>query len=103
MQTMGLIGGLSWVATADYYRRMNEITNGRLGGAHSAPLVLASVDRELYVDAVIRRRDEDAVLQAGEPPGRTPKRAPDSCTAFLTIVAKTGCTSVGELEMTRRI
>ena len=60
MKTIGVIGGLSWVSTADYYRRLNEITSARLGGVHSAPLVMASVDRQDYVDAVIEREDETA-------------------------------------------
>ncbi len=60
MQKMGLIGGLSWVSTAEYYRLINRMTQKRLGGVHSAPLVLESVDRQSYVDAVIGRQDEAA-------------------------------------------
>lgn len=63
MKKIGIIGGLSWVSTADYYRRLNELTQERLGGVHSAPLVLASVDRQDYVDAVIDRQDEDAACE----------------------------------------
>lgn len=63
MKKIGLIGGLSWVSTAAYYRRLNEITQERLGGVHSAELVLASVDREDYVQAVIHRRDEEAACR----------------------------------------
>jgi aspartate racemase len=51
---------LSWVSTAEYYKRINELIQERLGGVHSADLVLASVDRQHYVDAVIERRDEAA-------------------------------------------
>lgn len=63
MKRIGVIGGLSWVSTADYYRRLNELTQQRLGGVHSAPLILASVDRQDYVDAVIDRKDEDAACR----------------------------------------
>ncbi|MGI9388255.1 MAG: aspartate/glutamate racemase family protein, partial [Methyloligellaceae bacterium] len=63
MKRIGVIGGLSWVSTADYYRRLNELTQQRLGGVHSAPLVLASVDRQDYVDAVIDAQDEDAACR----------------------------------------
>ena len=63
MKKIGVIGGLSWVSTAEYYKRINELVQERLGGVHSADLVLASVDRQDYVDAVIERRDEAA---AGE-------------------------------------
>lgn len=44
MKTMGLIGGLSWSSTAVYYRELNERVQARLGGRHSARLVLWSVD-----------------------------------------------------------
>ncbi|MFD9691260.1 aspartate/glutamate racemase family protein [Kitasatospora sp. NPDC059146] len=44
MKTLGLIGGMSWESTAEYYRTLNELTRDRLGGLHSARLVLHSVD-----------------------------------------------------------
>ncbi|MER7579026.1 aspartate/glutamate racemase family protein [Kitasatospora sp. NPDC097691] len=44
MKTIGLIGGMSWESTAEYYRLINELTRDRLGGLHSARLVLHSVD-----------------------------------------------------------
>lgn len=44
MRTIGLIGGMSWESTVPYYRRINELVNERLGGLHSARLVLVSVD-----------------------------------------------------------
>ncbi|WBP89611.1 aspartate/glutamate racemase family protein [Kitasatospora cathayae] len=44
MKTLGLIGGMSWESTAEYYRTLNELTRDRLGGLHSAQLVLYSVD-----------------------------------------------------------
>lgn len=59
MQRIGLIGGLTWISTAEYYRRLNEIVQERLGGANSADLVLASVNREDFAQAA-DRNDEDA-------------------------------------------
>jgi aspartate racemase len=44
MRTIGLLGGMSWESTAEYYRVVNEAVRDRLGGLHSAPVVLASVD-----------------------------------------------------------
>lgn len=44
MKTIGLIGGMSWESTAEYYRILNERTRERLGGLHSARCVLYSVD-----------------------------------------------------------
>jgi len=44
MQTIGLIGGMSWESTAQYYRLINEQVKERLGGLHSAKIILYSVD-----------------------------------------------------------
>lgn len=44
MQTIGLIGGMSWESTAEYYRIINERVKKRLGGLHSARIILYSVD-----------------------------------------------------------
>lgn len=44
MKTIGLIGGMSWESTVTYYRQINETIKDRLGGLHSAKLVLYSVD-----------------------------------------------------------
>ena len=44
MKTIGLLGGMSWESTQTYYRLLNEGVKGRLGGLHSAKLVLFSVD-----------------------------------------------------------
>jgi aspartate racemase len=44
MRTLGLLGGMSWESTVPYYRRINECVRERLGGLHSARLVLYSVD-----------------------------------------------------------
>lgn len=63
MKKIGMIGGLSWVSTAEYYRRVNEITLERAGGVSSARVVLESVNRQDYVDAVIKRRDEPAACE----------------------------------------
>lgn len=44
MRTLGLLGGMSWESTLPYYRIVNERVRERLGGLHSAKLVLHSVD-----------------------------------------------------------
>lgn len=44
MKTIGLIGGMSWESTVPYYRQINEAIKDRLGGLHSAKIVLYSVD-----------------------------------------------------------
>lgn len=44
MKTIGLLGGMSWESTQTYYRLINEGVKTRLGGLHSAKMVLYSVD-----------------------------------------------------------
>jgi aspartate racemase len=44
MKTIGLLGGMSWESTIPYYRLINEGVKQRLGGLHSASLLLHSVD-----------------------------------------------------------
>jgi aspartate racemase len=44
LKTIGMLGGMSWESTAEYYRLANELVAERLGGLHSAQLLLASVD-----------------------------------------------------------
>lgn len=44
MKTIGLIGGMSWESSLEYYRILNETVKERLGGLHSAKCILHSVD-----------------------------------------------------------
>jgi aspartate racemase len=44
MKTIGLIGGMSWESTAEYYQIINEAVKAQLGGLHSAQVLLYSVD-----------------------------------------------------------
>ena len=44
MKTIGLIGGLSWESSVEYYRVINRETQQRLGGVHSAPCLMYSFD-----------------------------------------------------------
>jgi aspartate racemase len=46
VKTLGLIGGMSWESTAVYYKRINELVRERLGGLHSARLLMWSFDFE---------------------------------------------------------
>ena len=44
MKTIGLIGGMSWESSLEYYRVINEMVKARLGGFHSAKCLMLSVD-----------------------------------------------------------
>jgi aspartate racemase len=61
MRTIGLLGGMSWESTATYYRRINEQVRHRLGGLHSAELLMRSVNFE----DIVGLQKADAWDQAG--------------------------------------
>ena len=44
IKTIGIIGGVSWVSSAEYYRLMNEMVREKLGGLHSAPILMFSIE-----------------------------------------------------------
>ena len=46
MKTIGLLGGMSWESTLDYYRLINQTTKDKLGGLHSAKIAMVSVNFE---------------------------------------------------------
>jgi aspartate racemase len=46
VRTLGLLGGMTWHSTVDYYRLINDGIQKRLGGSHSAELLLLSIDFE---------------------------------------------------------
>ncbi|MEL7050926.1 MAG: aspartate/glutamate racemase family protein [Cyanobacteria bacterium J06588_5] len=49
MKTIGLLGGMSWKSTIEYYRLLNEAVKAELGGLHSAKILMYSVDFEELV------------------------------------------------------
>ena len=44
MKTIGIIGGISWLSSMEYYRLLNEEVNKRLGGVHAGKIILYSVN-----------------------------------------------------------
>jgi aspartate racemase len=67
VKRIGLLGGMSWESSAEYYRLVNEATRQRLGGLHSADCLLRSVD---FADVEQLQRagswEEAGALLAGE-------------------------------------
>jgi aspartate racemase len=61
VKTIGLIGGLSWHSSLEYYRIINETVQARLGGGHSARCVMVSVDYE-EIDALERQNRWDETI-----------------------------------------
>ena len=67
MLTIGLLGGMSWESSAKYYEVINELVRERLGGLHSAPCVLVSVDfAEIEALQTGGRWEEAGALLAAE-------------------------------------
>lgn len=65
MKTIGLLGGMSWESTAEYYRLANELVRDQLGGLHSAKILMHSVDfAEIEAMQVEGRWDDAGVLLA---------------------------------------
>ena len=60
MKKIGLIGGLSYLSTLEYYRRINAMVRERCGGYASAPLVLESLDEAEFLAAMYTDPSEDA-------------------------------------------
>ncbi len=67
MRTIGLLGGMSWESTAIYYRLTNELVRERLGGLHSARILMTSLDfAEVEELQVSGQWDRAGALLAGE-------------------------------------
>jgi len=83
MRMIGLIGGMSWESTAVYYRRINDQVRARLGGLHSAEIIMRSVN---FVDVVALQQagawDEAGALLAGI--GRDLQNAGAGCVLICT-------------------
>ncbi|MGH3509513.1 MAG: aspartate/glutamate racemase family protein [Nocardioidaceae bacterium] len=59
MRTIGLVGGMSWESSAEYYRLLNTGVENRLGGLHSARIVMSSVEFAELTDAEQEGRWDD--------------------------------------------
>lgn len=62
MKVIGILGGMSWESTVSYYQALNQGVKARLGGLHSARLLLHSVDFA-EVEALQHRGDWDALAR----------------------------------------
>jgi len=60
MKTIGLIGGTSWVSSAEYYRIINAEINRRLGGLNSARCILYSINLADFDEKINREKKQDA-------------------------------------------
>lgn len=85
MKTIGLIGGMSWESTIPYYRHINETVKRRLGGLHSAKVVIYSVD----FDEIERLQHQGDWHAAGEVLADAARRLSAAGADFLVICTNT--------------
>ena len=78
MKTIGLIGGLTWYSTLDYYRLLNELVNEKLGGIHSAKIILNSVDFA-EIKVLTEKQDWDALLISMSEAAKSIEKAGADC------------------------
>ena len=83
MKTIGMIGGMSWESTVPYYRIVNETVGKRLGGLHSAKVVLVSVDFH-DLERHMREGDWDAVGARLADSAQSLERAGAGCIVLCT-------------------
>ena len=90
MQTIGLIGGMSFESTTVYYQMINEAVRTRLGGLHSAKIVLHSVDFQEIVDLQKAGRWDAAAAHLGKAAQGLERAGADCaliCTNTMHLVA----------------
>jgi aspartate racemase len=81
MRTIGLLGGMSWESSSEYYRLLNEAVRERLGGLHSADCVMWSVDFA-QIEQLQRKGDWDEAAQRLAALARRLERAGAECGAL---------------------
>ncbi len=92
MRKIGLIGGMSFESSAVYYRMINEAVRTRLGGLHSAEVMLHSVDFQTIVDMQKAGRWDDAARRLSEVAGGLEAAGADCvliCTNTMHLIADT--------------
>lgn len=94
MKVIGLMGGMSWESSVEYYRIINEEVKRRLGGLHSAKCLLYSVD----FAEIERYQSEDDWKQAGETLGDVAHSLEKGGADFLVICTNTMHKVIGEIQ-----
>ncbi len=85
MKTIGMIGGMSWESTIPYYRIINEEIKNRLGGLHSAKIILYSVE----FDEIEKCQSANEWEKSGEILGHAAKGVEAAGADFLLICTNT--------------
>ena len=94
MKVIGLIGGMSWESSVEYYRIINQEIKRRLGGLHSAKCLLYSVD----FHEIERYQSEGAWEKAGEVLGNAARSLEMGGADFIVICTNTMHKVVNEIQ-----
>jgi aspartate racemase len=94
MKTIGLIGGMSWESTVPYYRTINRVVGERLGGLHSAKLVLYSVD----FHEIERLQHEGRWVESGDMLADAARAVRRGGADFLVLCTNTMHKVAGQIE-----
>lgn len=94
MKTIGLIGGMSWESSLEYYRTINKEINRELGGLHSAHCLLYSVNFEGFERLQSAGQWEEAGQQLGEVAQKLQQAGAD----FIVICTNTMHKVVAQIE-----
>ncbi|MEN8243342.1 MAG: aspartate/glutamate racemase family protein [Thermodesulfobacteriota bacterium] len=94
MKTIGMIGGMSWESTLEYYRIVNQEVKARLGGLHSAKCLLYSVDFE----EIEKLQHESRWEEAGEVLSRVAQDLERGGADFILICTNTMHKVAAEVE-----
>ena len=85
LKTIGMIGGMSWESSAEYYRQINEGVKRQLGGLHSAKVILFSVD----FDEIEKCQSEGRWDEAGQILGEAAYSLEKAGADFIVICTNT--------------
>ncbi|WP_276731018.1 aspartate/glutamate racemase family protein [Bacillus sp. (in: firmicutes)] len=94
MKTIGLIGGMSWESSAEYYRMINEEIKKKLGGLHSAKCLLYSVDFK----EIEHYQSEGAWDKAGAALGEAARSLEKAGADFIVICTNTMHKVIGYIQ-----
>ena len=94
MKTIGLIGGMSWESSLEYYRIINEEVKRKLGGLHSAKILMYSVDFEEIEKVQHQGKWDEATKLMVEATQRLEKGGAD----FVVICSNTMHKMSGEVQ-----
>jgi aspartate racemase len=83
MKTIGLLGGMSWESTVEYYQIINEEVKKRLGGTHSAKIIMNSVDF-FEIEALQHENDWDQLDRLMIDASKQIERAGADCLVICT-------------------